>query len=494
MNDLKKILILSFVAIFAFGFIGCSQDAEEPHVHTFATEWTNNETHHWHGTTCGHDEKRDLDEHNASEELGKDATGHWNVCDVCNGAFELTSHTWNHEDFQYDAASGKEIKTCTVCGFIADKNHAHIDDSGTVTKKVTLDTDGVRIYKCTVCGNERMEPITKPKLYESPVDAETGLAATKSSRYIYFGVFPKTILPVNSTVTVDETISVKMKANTYYWGSDGEYYAKVRENAFGTGKEYKYSDGTQAKMSDAESYRYFKVEPIKWKVLTASYTGKCLLFAENILTAMRYNGESYSGSLIIDGEKYYVNNYKYSEIRAYLNGLDFYDCQDHFVKKSDYVNNGFLQTAFTDIAQSLIATTTVDNSGESTTDVAGTYPKADGTDDSISESYRKDYTCSETTEKIFLLNIKEISSYGFKFGIREVDVGRARFPTDYAKANYVRCSYSEPYRAHYWLRSPAYDSSSRAAYIRPDGCFVNDYINIADSNIGVVPALCLDLQ
>lgn len=278
MNDLKKILILSFVAIFAFGFIGCSQDAEEPHVHTFATEWT------------GHDEKRDLDEHNASEELGKDATGHWNVCDVCNGAFELTSHTWNHEDFQYDAASGKEIKTCTVCGFIADKNHAHIEDSGTVTKEVTLDTDGVRIYKCTVCGNERMEPITKPKLYESPVDAETGLAATKSSRYIYFGVFPKTVLPVNSSVTVDETISVKMKANTYYWGCDGEYYAKVMENAVGTGyyDEYKYSDGTQAKKSDAESYRFFKVEPIKWKVLTDSYSGKCLLFAEDILTAMRY--------------------------------------------------------------------------------------------------------------------------------------------------------------------------------------------------------------
>lgn len=299
MNDLKKILILSFVAIFAFGFIGCSQDAEEPHVHTFATEWTNNETHHWHGTTCGHDEKRDLDEHNASEELGKDATGHWNVCDVCNGAFELTSHTWNHEDFQYDAASGKEIKTCTVCGFIADKNHAHIEDSGTVTKEVTLDTDGVRIYKCTVCGNERMEPITKPKLYESPVDAETGLAATKSSRYIYFGVFPKTVLPVNSSVTVDETISVKMKANTYYWGSDGEYYAKVRENAVRTSNEYKYSDGTQAKKSDAESYRFFKVEPIKWKVLTASYSGKCLLFAENILTAMRYNSISYNHLLFI---------------------------------------------------------------------------------------------------------------------------------------------------------------------------------------------------
>ena len=376
------------------------------------------------------------------------------------------------------------------------KNHAHIEDSGTVTKEVTLDTDGVRIYKCTVCGNERMEPITKLKLYESPVDAETGLAATKSSRYIYFGVFPKTVLPVNSTVTVDETISVKMKANTYYWGSDGEYYAKVMENAVGTGynDEYKYSDGTQAKKSDAESYRFFKVEPIKWNVLTDSYSGKCLLFAEDILTAMRYNSECNGGLIIIDGgEKYYINNYKYSEIRAYLNGLDFY-CPEGAVKKSDYVNNGFLQTAFTDIAQSLIATTTVDNSGESTTDVAGTYPKADGTDDSIFEPYRKDYTCSETTEKIFLLSIKEISSFGFKSDIREVDVGRARFPTDYAKANYVRCSYSEPYRAHYWLRSPGYDSSSRAAYIRPDGCFVDDYIYIAHSYIGVVPALCLDLQ
>lgn len=404
MNALKKILILSFVAMFAFGIIGCSQDAEEPHVHTFATEWTNNETHHWHGTTCGHDEKRDLDEHNASEELGKDATGHWNVCDVCNGAFELTSHTWDHEDFQYDAASGKEIKTCMVCGFIADKNHAHIEDSGTVTKEVTLDTDGVRTYKCTVCGNERMEPITKPKVYESPVDAETGLPATKSSRYIYFGVFPKTVLPVNSTVTVDETIFVKMGAHTYYKGSDGEYYAKVRENALDTGEEYKYSDGTQAKMSDAGSYRYFKVEPIKWKVLTDSYSGKCLLFAEDILTARQYCSYG-SGAYKIrdDTGSVYINSYKKSEIRAYLNGLDFYYPQKQdAVKKSDYVNNGFLQTAFTDIAQSLIATTIVDNSGESTTDVAGTYPKADGTYfDPTFKQYEDDYTCPDTTDKIF---------------------------------------------------------------------------------------------
>lgn len=203
----------------------------------------------------------------------------------------------------------------------------------------------------------------------------------------------------------------------------------------------------------------------------------------------------YSAILIIDGERYYVNNYKYSEIRAYLNGLDFYDCQDHFVKKIDYVNNGFLQTAFTDIAQSLIATTTVDNSGESTTDVAGTYPKADGSYcDPYYNTYESDYTCLDTTDKIFLLSIKEISSYGFKSGIREVDVGRARFPTDYAKANHL--SYWQDswlnYAGLYWLRSLYYDYYQGATFIKAGG--IIDDNNVNASIIGVVPALCLDLQ
>lgn len=253
-------------------------------------------------------------------------------------------------------------------------------------------------------------------------------------------------------------------------------------------------------MSDAESYRYFKVEPIKWKVITDSYTGKCLLFAEDILTVMQYCSHSAHSSNLgfrngDEIDKCLLNNYKYSEIRAYLNGLDFYDCQDHFVKKSDYVNNGFLQTAFTDIAQSLIATTTVDNSGESTTDVAGTYPKADGSYcDPYYNTYERDYTCLDTTDKIFLLSIKEISSYGFKSGLTEVDVGRARFPTDYAMANHLSYSYdsSMNYTGSYWLRSPHYDYYQGATFIKAGGLIYDGNVN--GSDVGVVPALCLDLQ
>ena len=190
----------------------------------------------------------------------------------------------------------------------------------------------------------------------------------------------------------------------------------------------------------------------------------------------------------------FFNNYKYSEIRAYLNGLDFY-CPEDAVKKSDYVNNGFLQTAFTDIAQSLIVTTTVDNSGESTTDVAGTYPKADGSYcDPDYNIYERDYTCLDTTDKIFLLSIKEISSYGFMSDVKKTDEGRIRLATDYAMANHLSYWHdsSMNYTGSYWLRSPQYDYYQGATFIKAGGLIY--HANVNGSGVGVFPALCLDLQ
>lgn len=301
MKTIKTLTAIALTAALAFVISGCSSDGgDDPvlplppaHVHAYSDSWTSNETHHWHAATCGHDVKMDLDVHSAAAELGKDATGHWKVCGVCNASFEITSHTWDHEDFQLDAASGKEIKTCTVCGFVADKKHAHTEDSGTVTTAPTCVTKGIKTYKCSVC-KVVLRTEEQSELYSSPIDAETGLAATKSSKYIYFGVFPKTVAAEN--ITVDENVSVTMGANTYCKGKNDEnYYVEVKENACGTGTEYKYSDGTQAKQSSSNSYRWFKVEPVKWKVITDSYNGKCLLLAEDILTAsVPYYNNSYT--------------------------------------------------------------------------------------------------------------------------------------------------------------------------------------------------------
>ena len=531
MKSLRNLTVIALTAVLAFVISGCSSDGgDDPvlplppaHVHAYSDSWTSNETHHWHAATCGHDVKKDLDVHSAAAELGKDATGHWKVCGVCNASFETTSHTWDHEDFQLDAVSGEEIKTCTVCGFVADKKHAHTEDSGTVTtaptcvtkgvktykctvcgeilrteeipatghtedsgtvtKNVTLDTDGERTYKCTVCGNKRTEPITKPELYETPIDAETGLAAKKSSKYIYFGVFPKTVATEN--ITVDENVFVTMGANTYYKGKNDEnYYVKVKENAYGTGTEYKYSDGTQAKQSSSNSYRYFKVEPVKWKVITDSYSGKCLLLAEEILRAsVPYHDTS---SMMISGEAVYENNYKYSSIRAYLNGLDYYERKypSNTVKKTDYTDKGFLQTAFTAEAQNLIAVTTVDNSAASTTDSGN----------KLNEVTK--YACEDTKDKIFLLSQKEATSYGFPaYNKSGAGSARIRKPTDYAMANYAYQDSTDGYGGYWWLRSPTSDSSW-AYFVNYNGNTrsINSEWSVKKSNGGVVPALSISLQ
>ena len=268
-----------------------------------------------------------------------------------------------------------------------------------------------------------------------------------------------------------------MGANTYYLGSDGNYYAKCAEKAYGTSDQYKYHDGTQPGQ-DGTTTRYFKVEPIKWRVLTDNYSGKKLLLAENILTA----NVPYYGSWAhreIEGKTVHINNYKHSQIRAYLNGLDYYydTSSTETTKKTDYTGKGFLQTAFTQDAQALIAETVVDNSPETTGHSESTYAA--------------DYACENTTDKIFLLSESEVinSDYGFaaydSYGKGNT---RIRFPTDYAKANYAYQSQTD-YGGRWWLRSPS------TSYYHAEGVKHTGQVGaggrVSETDLGIVPALTI---
>ena len=364
----------------------------------------------------------------------------------------------------------------------------HIWNEGEVTTVPTCVTKGVKTYKCSIC-QEVLGTEEIPELYSSPVDAETGLVATSVSTYVYFGVFPKTVLPLDSTVTVDETDSVTMGANTYYKGSDGNYYAKVKENAsYKYNYSDKYSDDTETKKSYENSYRYFKIEPIKWKVLTTDYNGKALLLAEDILTAnvpyYNYNSDANTRTVGSD-TNIYSSNYKYSQIRAYLNGLDYYydESSTSTVKKTDYTGKGFLQTAFTTTAQSKIAETVVDNSADSTTDAGNKLTKATTN------------ACANTTDKIFLLSEKEVTTtaYGFAaYNTYGAGNARIRFLTDYAKANYADPSLTAGYGGLWWLRSPDFSDCDFARYVNEDG-FANISVFVWKSYNGVVPALSISL-
>ena len=522
--NLSGIVIVSF---FLMAMAGCSQpEPEPPHVHTFSNDWTLDDTAHWHAATCGHSEEVKGEElhkfpetwtevtaateeadgleerfcevcnyratqvipqlkhkHDIATTWTIDSTKHWHTasCGREEHNEDVAEHIWNHEDYQYDSVSGKNIKTCTVCLYVDDIAHVHTEDRGSVTTVPTCVTKGVKTFKCSVCNALRTEDI--PELYSTPIDVATGTTPTAESKYIYFGVFPRDVLPATSTVTVDERVFVEMGANTYYLGSDGNYYAKCAEKAYLTGTQYKYHDGTQAGR-DGTTTRYFKVEPIKWRVLTDNYSGKKLLLAEEILTANvpYYDYNSSSNKRTVGSEtKISPNNYKYSQIRAYLNGLDYYydTSSTETTIKTDYTGKGFLQTAFTQDAQALIAETVVDNRKETT---------------GYSEStYAVKYACENTTDKIFLLSESEVinSDYGFEsYNSHGKGNARIRVPTDYAKANYAYQYSTDGYGGYWWLRSPYWDDSYNARYIVYDGRADYEF-RVHNTNYGVVPALSI---
>lgn len=143
----------------------------------------------------------------------------------------------------------------------------------------------------------------------------------------------------------------------------------------------------------------------------------------------------------INGNEIQPNNYEFSEVRAFLNGLN-----GESYGVSDFSEKGFFDIAFSEEEKKSILTSKIDNSLNSTTDYTGTWKKAYG------------YASNDTEDKIFLLSEYEITnpSYGFK-NYDESDVFRKKTVTDYAKASgaFAWMSDDEFYNlGTYYLRSP----------------------------------------
>lgn len=277
-------------------------------------------------------------------------------------------------------------------------------------------------------GNNILWAEYKYNLYEKVtiLPAGTDGSAGPDATYAYFGMWPKTIK--DEDVYVDDWDVFYVGNSTYYWGDDENLYMLCEENGFylETIESYAhYSDESRVNLKGSNEFKWFKVEPIKWRVLTTNYndTGNALLLAEDVLMG----GILYSlaeQEYVVNGETVYPNNYKYSNVRAYLNGA--YEPDDPQERK--YLNSGFLQTAFTESAQDLIEVTRVDNSALS----------AAYTGNQNSQAVL--YECEDTYDKIFLLSMQEVtnSEYGF-MDYSKKDTTRLRYVTDYARANYVYC-------------------------------------------------------
>ena len=251
--------------------------------------------------------------------------------------------------------------------------------------------------------------------------------------YVEFGSWPQTVKAADIIID-DSKVEIKNGWECYN-GSDGFYYVKVtaepqeNNNTFSNGELIK--KGTDY---------YFKIEPIKWRVVTDDYQGGNLLVAENILAARCF--------------AQYYNNYKNSEIRSWL-------------------NHDFINSAFTEDARASINIVTLDNGEKST-----------GYSNNI-------YACENTEDKIFLLSAEEIinNNYGFSSNDEGYDKSRRRETTDYARAV---GAFSNIYKTNcYWLRSPYNEGMYTVRFVDNEGTVIrND--NITSYRQGIVPALTVN--
>lgn len=162
--------------------------------------------------------------------------------------------------------------------------------------------------------------------------------------YLYFGTYPQTLKEKYVSI-----VSTNSDKDGYYLGNDGERYAKVVATQIYPIYGILYFNNS-SRIVKGDTY-YFKVEPIKWKIEEQN-NGVYKLISNLIIDNQKYY--SSEGYRKIDEQKIYENNYEYSDIRNWL-------------------NNDFLNKAFSTTLQSYINTTRVDNSLLSTGDKSNPY-------------------------------------------------------------------------------------------------------------------------
>ena len=168
MKKLNLSLLIFLVSI-SMVILSCSQ---EVHTHTYSTEWTSDESVHWHSATCGcKDLKVEKFVHTfgdwaTTQEPTEEAEGSKErTCTVCSykatEVIEKLAHTHKFsEDWASDGTYHWHAATCEHTTEVSEKAE-HTFGDWTTTQEPTEETEGSKERSCTVCGYKAAEVIAK---------------------------------------------------------------------------------------------------------------------------------------------------------------------------------------------------------------------------------------------------------------------------------------------------------------------------------------------
>ena len=309
------------------------------------------------------------------------------------------------------------------------------------------------------------------------------LTIRREGKYVYFGSYPQSEVLFNNALknALEDAAgelpeeddpygwtSYKYYMNSkndtdYMWYIDVEYQGNKYRGVYfdyyrpptTKGGRYLIDNHQRDNGYRTDNVYWFKYEPIKWRILQEK-GGRAFLFSESILDSREFAVSDNGGLNMVELGVPNPNNYAHSVIRKWL-------------------NETFLQTAFSESEQSVIRVTTVDNS-----------PSSAGFE--VCEN-----ACEDTEDRIFLLSRKEAMTpeYGFDSDSGN-DPARSKYCTSYAKAQGVWCD-NRINKGVWRLRSPSDDSQyDMVRRVTKDGLIMQMYA--IETSEGVAPAMWIDLD
>ena len=178
---MKKLWITTTILIIAlalcFGLTACAKKNSTPHEHKFSTDWSTDDTNHWHSAICEHEEeKSDVEAHSYDNACDP-------ACDVCGYTRTVGAHVYDNAcdtkcnvcdaertvgDHVYDNACDTKCNVCDAERTVGDHVYDNACDTScnacgatrTITHEhgTTLTAgDTTHWYACSVCGDKKDE-------------------------------------------------------------------------------------------------------------------------------------------------------------------------------------------------------------------------------------------------------------------------------------------------------------------------------------------------
>ena len=142
---------------------------DPPHEHSWETNWSYDETGHWHASSCGHDDTEKAEHIYDDGWVEKEATETEEgvivyTCIDCGYFYNDVIPTTVHKHVYSEEWSYSETEHwhATTCGHNLKKNvEDHTYGEGKVTREPTEYEEGITSYECEICDYVKEEPIAK---------------------------------------------------------------------------------------------------------------------------------------------------------------------------------------------------------------------------------------------------------------------------------------------------------------------------------------------